>query len=208
MLVPPILAEAFSVSRSNNTVIRSGNTATLFGCSNNIYYQGTQLPDHVSGQNYALTVTKDTEGVYECAVAPGTGDAVTVLRKSQAVLCIIYFIIISGQFEINNTPVPKTFTWGQRQRLDCGDYEPGNYHSGYRVRWLLDTQTCTENSCEGKNHFNISTNNFSLSFDYYPTFTTYKCQIETNQDMSIQPSRRTIASYTLSPSTNNSGRPH
>ena len=92
--------------------------------------------------------------------------------------------------------------------LDCGGYEPGNYHSGYTVRWLLDTQTCSENTCVGKNHFNISTNNFSLSFDYYPTFTTYKCQIETNPDMSIQPSRRTIASYTLSLSTNNSGRSH
>ena len=88
MLVP-ILAEAqaFSVSRN-------GNTVTLIGCNNNLYYQGTQLPDHVSGQNYTLTVTKTTEGVYKCAVSPGAGgDTVTVLRKSQAVLCIIYFII-------------------------------------------------------------------------------------------------------------------
>ena len=190
LLLVPILAEAFSVSRSNNTV-------TLIGCNNNLYYQGTQLPDHVSGQNYALTVNKTTEGVYECAVFPGAGNTVTVLRKSQAVLCIIYFIIISGQFEINNTPVSRTFTWGQRQRLYCGDYEPGNYHSGYTVRWVFDTQTCSIGSCAGRDHFNISTNDFSLSFDYYPTFTTYKCQIVTNlQDTSIQQKRRTIASYT------------
>ena len=102
-----------------------------------------------------------------------------------------------------------TFPWGQRKVLYCGGYEPGNYHSGYTVRWVFDTQTCTETSCAGRDHFNISTNDFSLSFDYYPTFTTYKCQIETNpQDTSIQQRRRTIASYTLSPLTNNSGRSH
>ena len=86
LVLVPILAEAFSVSRS-------GNTVTLIGCSSNIYYQGTQLPGHVSGQNYTMTVNKTTEGQYECAVAPGAGNPVTVLRKSQAVLCIIYFII-------------------------------------------------------------------------------------------------------------------
>ena len=92
--------------------------------------------------------------------------------------------------------------------LDCLGYEPGNYHSGYTVRWVFDTQTCSIGSCAERDHFNISTNDFSLSFDYYPTFTTYKCQIKTNQDTSIQPRQRTIASYTLSPSTNNSGRSH
>ena len=101
------------------------------------------------------------------------------------------------------------FPWGQRQVLHCGDYEPGNYHSGYTVRWVFDTQTCSIGSCAERDHFNISTDDFSLSFDYYPIFTTYKCQIVTNpQDMSIQQKRRTIASYTLSPSTNNSGRSH
>ena len=81
MLVP-ILAEAFSVSRS-------GNTVTLIGCSSNIYYQGTQLPGYPN--DYTREVNKATEGVYECAVFPGAGNTVTVLRKSQAVLCIIIF---------------------------------------------------------------------------------------------------------------------
>ena len=201
MLVP-ILAEAFSVSRS-------GNTVTLTGCNENLYYRsnGTQLL--VSGQDYTLEVNKTTEGVYECAVFPGAGNTKTVLRKSQAVLCIIYFIIFLGQFEINNISVPRTFTWGQRQVLHCSDYEPGNYHSGYTIIWVFDTQTCSIGSCAERDHFNISTDDFSLSFDYYPTFTTYKCQIGTNpQDTSIQQRRRTIASYTLSPSTNNNGRSH
>ena len=87
LVLVPILAEAFSVSRS-------GNTVTLTGCNYNLYYRsnGTQLTDHVPGQNYTLTVNKTTEGVYECGFF-GIGGTVTVLRKSQAVLCIIYFII-------------------------------------------------------------------------------------------------------------------
>ena len=200
LVLVPILAEAFSVSRS-------GNIVTLNGCNYNLYYQGTRLLDHVSGQNYTLTVNKTTEGVYECV-----GTRVTVLRKSQAVLCIIYFIIFLGQFEINNTLIPKTFTWGQRQVLDCVGYEPGNYHSqGYEVTWLLDgRQRCFKNSVCEDNNFNIISNNFSLSLDYYPTFTTFECQIKTNQDRSIQPSQRTVTvtSYTLSSSNNNNGRSH
>ena len=90
LVLVPILAEAqaFSVSRS-------GNNVTLIGCStnNNIYFNESNTPLPRNGQNYTLTVNKTTEGVYKCAVSPDAGDTVIVLRKSQAVLCIIYFII-------------------------------------------------------------------------------------------------------------------
>ena len=95
--------------------------------------------------------------------------------------------------------------------LDCLGYEPGNYHSGYTVIWLLDgRQRCFKNAACEDNNFNIISSNFNLSFDYYPTFTTFECQITNSQDTSIQPSQRTVTvtSYTLSPSNNNNGRSH
>uniref|UniRef100_A0A1X7VDA2 Ig-like domain-containing protein n=1 Tax=Amphimedon queenslandica TaxID=400682 RepID=A0A1X7VDA2_AMPQE len=107
------------------------------------------------------------------------------------------------QFKENNTLVPKTFTWGQPQVLDCTGYVPGNFHSGYKVTWLLDgRQQCIKNSACEDNSFNINPDNFSLSFDYYPTFTTYECQIE--PDMPGSSMNVTVASYTLSTSKNDS----
>uniref|UniRef100_A0A1X7TDT6 EGF-like domain-containing protein n=1 Tax=Amphimedon queenslandica TaxID=400682 RepID=A0A1X7TDT6_AMPQE len=168
---------------------RNGNEVTLPPCSfpDGIYYLNGPNPDSPVApvnQNYTLTLNGSTEGRYACG-SSAFGGGITLLR----------------QFKENNTLVPKTFTWGQRQVLDCTGYAPGNYHSGYKVAWLLDGhQRCFKGSACEDNNFNINPDNFSLSFDYYPTFTTYECQIESDEDMSL--TTVTVASYTLSPSHN------
>uniref|UniRef100_A0A1X7SMV7 Ig-like domain-containing protein n=1 Tax=Amphimedon queenslandica TaxID=400682 RepID=A0A1X7SMV7_AMPQE len=107
------------------------------------------------------------------------------------------------QFVQNDTVVNKTFVWKQRQVLDCTGYVPGNYHEGYKVTWLLDgRQACSKSTCQN-DHFNINLSNFSLSFDYYPTFTTYECQIDSNVDGQSL-TTVTVASYRLSTSNNDS----
>ncbi|XP_019849015.1 PREDICTED: probable serine/threonine-protein kinase DDB_G0282963 [Amphimedon queenslandica] len=179
LVLVPILAEAtFRIDP------RSGNNVTLTDCTLNIYLNGAKLSEN----SYNLIVDGTTEGVYECG-SMNDNDAfgtVTVLR----------------QFVKNDTKVPKIFTWGQRQVLDCTGYVPGNYHEGYKVAWLLDgSQRCIKDSACEDNNFYINPDNFSLSFDYSPTFTTYECRIEPDIPGSLT-NATTVASYTLSTSKN------
>ncbi|XP_019860435.1 PREDICTED: uncharacterized protein LOC109588760, partial [Amphimedon queenslandica] len=176
-----------AIAFSNPT--RNGDDVTLPPCNfpNGIYYQNGPNPGTPVApvnQNYTLAVNRYTEGQYTCGPS-GSGGQITLHR----------------QFKENKTLVPKNLTWGQREVLDCTGYVPGNYHSGYKVTWLLDgRQLCIKNSaCE--DNFYINPDNFSLSFDYYPTFTTYECQIEPDVPGSST-NVATVASYTLSLSNN------
>ena len=99
--------------------------------------------------------------------------------------------------------------WGQLITLDCG-YEPGSYHNEYSVAWDIRLSNKTQGRlCRPStnddicSNFGINATDFSISFRYYPTRNHFSCEVDLPDN-----GKAILKTYTLYPSTSNSGMFH